>query len=108
MSVGAGAHSGARAAARRVEAAHLDELRLTAGSHWVDAVIARGRSGDALAAFRGYRDLLAEELGLDPSRQLADLQEAILQQGAQPKRAPPAVESPATSGRKVTRLRLDC
>jgi predicted ATPase len=39
-----------------------------------------GRSAEALESFRHYRDLLAEELGLDPPAQLCDLEAAILRQ----------------------------
>ncbi len=121
----------------RVEAARLEELRLTAVSDWVDAAIALGRSehalgrlgalvaadpmrerpraqlmrvlyelgrsGEALAAFRDYRDLLAEELGLDPSRRLLDLEAAILRRELEPPRAPRVAAPP----RPVGNLRLE-
>jgi predicted ATPase/DNA-binding SARP family transcriptional activator len=57
-----------------------------------------GRSGDALQAFHDYRDLLAEELGLDPSRQLRDLQAAILRRDQEPSRAPPVIAPPGPVG----------
>ncbi|MGH3823195.1 MAG: BTAD domain-containing putative transcriptional regulator [Pseudonocardiaceae bacterium] len=37
-----------------------------------------GRSTEALEAFRAYRELLVEELGLDPSQELRDLEAAII------------------------------
>jgi DNA-binding SARP family transcriptional activator len=37
-----------------------------------------GRAKDALDALRGFRDELADELGLDPSPDLAALEQAIL------------------------------
>lgn len=69
-----------------------------------------GRSGEALAAFRDYRDLLAEELGLDPSQQLLDLESAILQRGLQPPQAPPVTAPPPVTAaplRPVGNLRLE-
>ena len=42
------------------------------------ALAALGRDGEALAAYRAYRERLAEEAGLDPSGTLADLEGAIL------------------------------
>ena len=37
-----------------------------------------GRQADALAAYRRYRDTVADELGLEPSRELQELERAIL------------------------------
>lgn len=39
-----------------------------------------GRSAEALESFRHYRDMLADELGLDPPDELRDLEAAILRQ----------------------------
>jgi len=43
-----------------------------------------GRVGEALEVFREFRELLADELGLDPGPQLRDLQTQILQDGSAP------------------------
>jgi predicted ATPase/DNA-binding SARP family transcriptional activator len=42
------------------------------------ALAALGRDGEALAAYRAYRERLAEEAGLDPSDALAEFEGAIL------------------------------
>ena len=50
---------------------------------WGHLMLARYRSGrqaDALDAFRQAQDLLADELGIDPSPELQELQRRILQQ----------------------------
>lgn len=46
------------------------------------ALYAAGRQSEALASYTELRKLLADELGLDPSPQLAALHEAILRQDA--------------------------
>src|SRR3954452_9378653 len=51
-----------------------------------------GRQADALAAYRTARRTLADELGLEPSRRLQDLEQAILHQD--PALAAPAVTTP--------------
>jgi DNA-binding SARP family transcriptional activator/pimeloyl-ACP methyl ester carboxylesterase len=42
------------------------------------ALYRSGRQSEALAAYRTFRDLLADELGLEPSPRLADLERRIL------------------------------
>ncbi|MBO2465267.1 BTAD domain-containing putative transcriptional regulator [Actinomadura violacea] len=60
-----------------------------------------GRQTDALAALREVREVLAGELGLDPSPALADLETAILQQRTEafdlpvPEPVPPPAPVPA-------------
>ena len=51
-----------------------------------------GRQADALAAYRSARQALVDELGLEPSTALQDLERAIL-------RHDPALAAPATGGR---------
>ncbi|HLY32968.1 MAG TPA: BTAD domain-containing putative transcriptional regulator [Jatrophihabitantaceae bacterium] len=47
------------------------------------ALYRAGRQPEALSAFREYRTYLADELGLDPSREITDLHEAILARSAE-------------------------
>ncbi|WP_316247638.1 BTAD domain-containing putative transcriptional regulator [Nonomuraea sp. PA05] len=65
-----------------------------------------GRQGEALAAYQGLRERLAEELGVDPAPETAALYEALLRQepGLGPPAAPPTnLPAPVTSliGREV-------
>jgi DNA-binding SARP family transcriptional activator len=50
---------------------------------WAQLMVALyrcGRQADALRAFQRLQSMLAEELGIDPSRELQDLEQAILRQ----------------------------
>ena len=44
------------------------------------ALYRSGRQADALAAYRDYRRLLADELGLEPSPELREIERQILRQ----------------------------
>ena len=56
-----------------------------------------GRQPEALRAFEAYRRVLAEELGLDPSPELRDLEARVLRHdpALAPRRASPALATPA-------------
>ncbi|WP_280301591.1 BTAD domain-containing putative transcriptional regulator [Nocardia neocaledoniensis] len=62
------------------------------------ALYRSGRHGEALDSYRRVREHLAEELGLDPSPELAALHRAVLEQdpalGATPRPAPAAPVTP--------------
>src|SRR5207253_7173101 len=69
----------------------VDEpLRERLWAHLILALYRCGRQGDALGAYQRLRLLLAEELGVDPSPPLVDLEEAVLQQKAELDWIPPA------------------
>ena len=62
------------------------------------ALHADGRAGEALEVFRQYRELLADELGLDPRLELQALETQILQDdldSARAQRPPPALTLPS-------------
>ena len=78
-----------------------EPLREGAVAVLMRALVAAGRQGDALAAFARLRTRLAEELGLDPSPQLRDLERRVLCQDlpvptvpAPPAGPPPAPAAP--------------
>ncbi|WP_131738714.1 AfsR/SARP family transcriptional regulator [Actinomadura roseirufa] len=59
----------------------LTELHPLREQFWAQLMLAQYRSGDgaaALDAYRAVRDLLAEELGIDPGQEVEDLRSAIL------------------------------
>jgi predicted ATPase len=67
----------------------------------MQALVAAGRQGDALAAFARLRARLADELGLDPSAQLRELERRVLRQEL------PVGPAPGTStGARPPRLRV--
>ena len=53
-------------------------LRETLWAHLMLALYRSGRQGEALAAYRRAKKVVAEELGLDPTQELQDLERAIL------------------------------
>src|SRR5262245_34971055 len=61
--------------------------RLLASALWES-----GRQAEALATLRAAREVLAEELGLDPGPALAELEERILQQRMDPPAVPPPAD----------------
>jgi predicted ATPase/DNA-binding SARP family transcriptional activator len=70
----------AEGVAELVELVAAEPLREGAVAALMQALVAGGRQGDALAAFARLRSRLADELGLDPSPQLRDLEQRILRQ----------------------------
>ncbi len=84
-----------------------DPLRERPRAQLMRALHRLGQSADALRTFRDYRDLLADELGLDPSQQLRDLEAAILRQDPEPDRAAPAAGTPGPQPPPAGNLRLE-
>jgi predicted ATPase/DNA-binding SARP family transcriptional activator len=70
----------AEAVAELVELVAAEPLREGAVGVLMQALVADGRQGDALAAFARLRSRLADELGLDPSPQLRELEQRVLRQ----------------------------
>ncbi len=65
------------------------------------ALYRAGRQADALETYRAFRQLLADELGLEPNAELRQLEQAILRQdgslGPVAQHAPAGVPDPASS-----------
>jgi DNA-binding SARP family transcriptional activator len=73
------------------------------------ALYRSGRQGDSLRAYRRLRHVLGEELGIEPSSALADLEEAILLQKPdldqpQPQRSPVSLSLPSTVSHELPAL----
>jgi predicted ATPase/DNA-binding SARP family transcriptional activator len=82
-----------------------EPLREGAVAALMRALVAAGRQGDALAAFVRLRTRLADELGLDPSPQLRELERRVLRQDL-PAEAPPTRVPPRAPSAPPRRLRL--
>lgn len=63
-----------------------EPLREAAVALLMRALVAAGRQGDALAAFARLRNVLADELGLDPSAELQTLEQQVLRREVAPTR----------------------
>lgn len=72
----AGQHAALIGELQRLTAAHPTRERLTA--QLMLALYRGGRQADALATYRDARETLIEELGIEPGRELSELQQAIL------------------------------
>ena len=76
--IACGRHADALAVLERLAAAH--PLRERLQGQVMRALYAVGRQADALATYERVRAALAEELGVDPGAELADLHLAVLRQ----------------------------
>ncbi|RYP86444.1 hypothetical protein EKO23_09060 [Nocardioides guangzhouensis] len=96
-----GHHGTAAAELEALTAAHPLRERLW-GLRAV-ALTRSGRQADALDVLRRVRDVLSDELGLDPGPELRDLQAAVLRQdGSLGWVAPPAASAPAPAAEPAT------
>ena len=68
------------------------------------ALYRSGRQAEALAAYREARRMLVDELGIEPSQDLRELEQAILRQEAG---APVAPQEPTATARALRR-RVTC
>lgn len=102
-----GRHGEAVAPLEAFTSAHW--LRERARGQLMLALHRSGRTPDALASFRQFRESLAEELGLDPSPQLAELADDILRRSGRlepppPEAAAPVLSVPETGAEEPTRM----
>jgi DNA-binding SARP family transcriptional activator len=91
-----GDHGTAAAQLEALTAAHPLRERLWALRAL--ALVRAGRQAEALEVLRAVRDLLADELGLDPGPELADLQARVLQQDPALAWTPPPARAAAEPG----------
>src|SRR5207302_11133250 len=68
------------------------------------ALYRSGRHAEALASYQGFRRMLSEELGIDPSARLRELERRMLQQDVSLDIAPDA--APAVAGRDPAAARF--
>ena len=73
--------------------------------HLMLALYRSGRQAEALAAYREARRTLVEELGIEPSPELRELEQSILRQEAGP---PPAVPESSSPPPRALRRRVTC
>src|SRR6478609_2848595 len=93
------------------QAAGRHPLRERTRSLQALALVRTGRQVEALEVLRGYREMLADELGLDPGPEVRALEEAVLRQSpvlgawlrpeAPPASVPPPPRSSAATGAGV-------
>ena len=100
-----GRHADVVAALEPLVSAHPYRERLRA--LLMLALYRSGRQADALAAYQSARSILVEELGIDPSEELQELERAILRQDAAlrapaPRPQPRAAESPSPRAARKT------
>lgn len=69
-------------------------LRERLWSHLITALYRQGRQADALRAFQRLRGHLADELGIDPSPELRELEQAVLEQDPRLDVAPAITRQP--------------
>ncbi|TMR91212.1 BTAD domain-containing putative transcriptional regulator [Nonomuraea basaltis] len=65
------------------------------------ALYRTGRQADALAVYRRYRELISDQLGLEPQAALRELETRILRHD--PALSPPTAEAPVTAPRREAR-----